>query len=434
MGMRVIRLLFSLCILLLLAGCAGTAMESLYQLPLQSEEHQKLQNAINEVLGTGAEYAAPTSGSSRQSIQLYDIDGDGEKEAIAFFRSSDETKPLKIYIFTQTETGLYETAVIIAEEGNAIHSIEYRDLNGDGTVEVLVGWQISADMQMLSVYQLTDFQKTELLTTDFTKYLLCDLTGSGTDTLVVFRDENSVFFADAYGFAEDGQLLVESVGLSTGVQDISRTIFGRLRGRTPAVFVESAYEDGGLITDILILTDAGLTNVTADDVGVSGGTQRSYAVYTMDINLDGIMETPVSRLLRDALDSGRSFYALEWYSFNSAGKSQLALTTYHNFSDGWYLEIPNQWVDTLALRREDVLSGERALVFSMTDGGQAEDFMTIYMLTGDNRRDRAEQGNRFILFEDDDTIYAAEITRELENGLTRQALQANFSLIVSAWE
>ena len=47
--------------------------------------------AIDEVMAAdGCSYSAPVSGSNQQSVQLVDLDGDGEEEAIVFARTAGE--------------------------------------------------------------------------------------------------------------------------------------------------------------------------------------------------------------------------------------------------------------------------------------------------------------------------------------------------------
>ena len=88
---------------LLLTGCMiSRGVEELYVLPKLPEEYQTLSEQIAAILAGGAEYAAPTAGTNLQSVQLVDLNGDGEEEAVAFFRSNSEEKPLKIYIFQAT--------------------------------------------------------------------------------------------------------------------------------------------------------------------------------------------------------------------------------------------------------------------------------------------------------------------------------------------
>ena len=61
---------------LLLSGCMFTTPEtSLYRLPKLAGEYESLESQIDALLTNGAEYAAPTSGSNLQSVQMIDLGG-----------------------------------------------------------------------------------------------------------------------------------------------------------------------------------------------------------------------------------------------------------------------------------------------------------------------------------------------------------------------
>lgn len=81
-------LLALLCALLTaaLSGCAFNASaEEMYTPPQLPAEYTELQTQIDAILAGGAEYAAPTSGTNIQSVQMVDLDGDAVEEAVAFF-------------------------------------------------------------------------------------------------------------------------------------------------------------------------------------------------------------------------------------------------------------------------------------------------------------------------------------------------------------
>ncbi len=73
----------------MLSGCTIPKLtlnsEDLYSLPTLPAKYTELNTQLNEILESGAEYAAPTSGANIQSVQLVDLDGDGREEAVAFF-------------------------------------------------------------------------------------------------------------------------------------------------------------------------------------------------------------------------------------------------------------------------------------------------------------------------------------------------------------
>lgn len=84
MKKKCIRFLPLLLACLLLGGCFLEPAEGLYAVPKQSEEYYDLQNAIELALPDGAVYAPPVSGDNQQVVQMVDLDGDGEDEAVVY--------------------------------------------------------------------------------------------------------------------------------------------------------------------------------------------------------------------------------------------------------------------------------------------------------------------------------------------------------------
>ena len=99
-----IPVLAALALSMVLSGCGGFSIEfnpeALYALPELPAKYTELNARLNAILEDGAEYAAPASGTDIQPVQLTDLDGDGQQEAVAFFRKAEDERPLKIYIFS----------------------------------------------------------------------------------------------------------------------------------------------------------------------------------------------------------------------------------------------------------------------------------------------------------------------------------------------
>ena len=166
-----------------LSGCGGFRLvfnpEELYALPELPAKYTELNAQLNAILEDGAEYAAPTSGSNIQPVQLTDLDGDGQQEAVAFFRKAEDEKPLKIYIFSAKEDS-YEQSAVIEGSGASVYSVVYTDLDGDGRTEIIVGWRVNAELQALSVYALDAAGPQELLrSVSYVRYASIDLDGDG---------------------------------------------------------------------------------------------------------------------------------------------------------------------------------------------------------------------------------------------------------------
>ncbi|MBQ2220779.1 MAG: hypothetical protein II419_03870, partial [Acidaminococcaceae bacterium] len=139
---------------LLLGGCsAPSSAEELFTLPQLPLEYSDLSRQINALIEQGYEYASPTGGRNIQSVQMVDLDGDGDEEAVAFFRRSTDEKPLKIIVFSANGEK-YERLCTIESSGTAVESVYYQDLTGDKQLEMVVGWRIAADVQTVAAYSV----------------------------------------------------------------------------------------------------------------------------------------------------------------------------------------------------------------------------------------------------------------------------------------
>lgn len=427
--------LICLALVLSSAGCFRITANELYSLPQASKEYLKLQEQINAVLASGAEYAPPIAGPNRQPVQLRDLDGDGVNEAIAFFRFTGD-KPLRLYIMKQ-ENGEYLPANVINGDGAAIESIRYADMDGDGVRELVVGWQMSAALLHMTIYSIKGNQNTLLAGDDYNELNITDLDKDGNPDVIALRLQSTELPGQAAMFSldSDGQVINHSARLSKGLESISHVQNGLLSDGTPALFVEGGHSGGSVITDVITFRNGGLYNITASvSSGVSEDTLRSFAVYCADVNSDGIMEVPFPRLLKSQSDA--KYYVIDWFAYGKYGYKKEVFTTYHDFADGWYLVLPVAWKKDISVRREDSVPGERALIFCRYDDMDAPpvDFLRIYTLSGDNKDERLELPGRNILLEYRDKIYAAEILPAgADNGVTMEIVKSSFRPLNSDW-
>ena len=435
-------LLWPLCLglMLLLTGCMFRAsFEELYEVPRLPDEYTALREQIDGILSSGAEYAAPTSGTNIQSVQLVDLDGDGTEEALAFFRSSSEERPLKIYIFQAVEDS-YEQVALVEGSGTSIHSVAYVDMDGDGIQELIVGWRVNAEYQAVSVYSLRDFELRLLMESLYTQYEVLDFDGDGVQEIVLLRsDTDGEPIAEYYDWA-DGVLQVHSFArLSMTMAELERVDLGALRGGETALFVTGVAEDTQAITDILTYHQDAITNIVRNDVtGVSGEVFRYIDLRPQDIDGDGVTEVPMPVRLPSSGGGDDTYWQVIWRNYNVRGQGEVAITTYHNTADGWYLVLPESWDGQIAVRQYAGVD-ERGIVFSVIGlGGRSyQDFLGIYTITGSSREYKAARNERFVLKRQVDTIYAAAFLDGNEGwqyAIDQEELNQRFRLIVREWD
>ena len=436
---KCVRLLISCLVLVLfLSGCAAHSSEGLYALPRQSDAYYDLQNAIDEVLTPSTSYAGPLTGSNQQSVQLADLDGDGEDEAIVFLKAVGEL-PLKAYVFDRSGES-YVNLAVIEGEGSGFDSVEYAQIDGEPGLEIILGRRLSDQIvQSLAVYACRDGNMVELMTCNYSEFQVADLDSDERRDIFVLRLETQerAGVAELYSWKDDHMERAQEASMSVGAKQIKRVITGSLEGHVPAVFAASTYEEDTIITDIFAFRDAVFCNIaTGGELGVSAQTVRNYNVYATDIDSDGVIELPMPMVLPSYETGEETQWAIDWYSLGTDGSQTMKMTTYHNYPGGWYVELPAQWRDRLSVSRNTDIPGVTAYSVSKWLGydRSPQEIFTIYAFTGENRLRRAESDGRFLLAEKGETAYAASFgTCDWAQNITQEELNAMFHFIYLDW-
>ena len=431
-------LLGGLLLAALCSGCSVRSADELYALPRQSDEYYDLQQAIDLVMPSGTSYAGPLTGSNQQAVQLADLDGDEEDEAIVFVKTSGE-KPLKAYIFDRNGEA-YEKIDVIEGDGSDFDAVEYVQLDDKPGLEILLGRSLSDQiLQSLSAYAYRDGRLVELMSTNYSEFKVVDLDGDDHKDVFVLRLEadERVGVAEIYRYQDGGMERHQEASLSSGAKQIKRILAGYVAQGVPAVFVASSYEEDTIITDIFAYVGQSLRNIAVNgEAGISAQTIRNYNVYATDIDEDGIIELPMPVALPSATAGEETYWMIDWYNLGADGEKKVKMTTYHNYAGSWYLILPDEWHDRISVSRSEEVAGVYGYTFSKWNGydQEPEEIVTIYGFSGDDRLELAQQENRFLLAEKGEIAYAASLgTCDWAQALTHEDLTAMFHFIYLDW-
>ena len=280
-------------------------------------------------------------------------------------------------------------------------------------------------------------QMVELLSTNYSEYRCVDLDEDGRTDLFVLRfdAEQPQGVAELYRWQGDQMEREPEAYLTAGASPVKRIVSGDLMEDVPAVFVASAYEENGLATDVFAFRDGVFRNITAADPGSALSTVRSYYVYATDVDSDGLIELPQILPLPSAAGSEENYSVISWYNLDLQGRSTPKMTTYHSFSGGWFLSLPDRWQNRLCITRSEEVGGVRGYVFSeWKDETHTEPIFTIYAFSGDDRAQLASSDGRFLLAEKGDITYAAQLAAGKWAGeLSEQTLRGMFHFIHIDW-
>lgn len=420
---------------LLLTGCATRTIQEMYSLPKRSVEYDQLQSAI-DIAMAGLEYSAPLSGENQQAVQMADLNGDGTDEYLVFAKGMSD-KPMQILIFSQNEEKI-EITELISSNGTAFDLVEYADIDGKPGLELVVGRQVSEQlMRSAAVYSFASGRAERLMNAGYTKLLTCDLGSSREkEILLIQRGETDTENAVAVLYRYRSKSMTRSMEavLSRPASDIKQVTEGKLQCGTPAVYVSSAVEGSAIRTDILSLKDDKFVRLNVSREEESHvQTLRNYYIYAEDVDHDGIMEIPSLIAMHPITASWNleEQYTIGWYSVDLDGNRIDKCHSFHNFTDGWYLELSNAWADQITVNQ---VGNTYAFYLWDEEFTEATAAFTVYALSGSDRQTQAAVDGRFALYQGESVIYAAKLETDLSRFEIDEAYMINsFHVIRHEW-
>lgn len=396
-------------LLCLLGGCSGLNVEDLYCLPEASEDYYDLQEALEGVLSRSYSYQAPSSGARREPVQLVDLDGDGADEAVAFLRSSQDGT-VAAFIFARKDGSYTQTAVIECP-GSAIGSVEYARMDDSGGQAILITGQVSeAVTQALQVSRYRDGSAETLLTISCGRYSLTDLDGDGAQEILCLADGDTAS-AEYYALREDTLRQAGKVQLSGALSSILDITQGTLDDGGQGLLITTQGSDS-LTTDLLVLEEDTLRSADLESLA-STRQLRGTELYPEDADGDGCVELPRALALKTYQQGDEDQWYVGWYGLSSKGDGMLKSAAYYCSQEGWHLELPEEWVDSLAVREDNETMTSCSLhtvtFYRTGTGSTAQVLLTVYALRGTERQAEAEKRELTILYSDTDVILAVEL-------------------------
>jgi hypothetical protein len=292
-------------------------------------------------------------------------------------------------------------------------------------------------VRSVTVYTFSGGVGTQLLSTNYRKYVTVDLDSDGYTELFVLRSgqtETDNGVAELYSMRDGMMERSNEATLSQPADSLKRILVGKLQDKKTAVYVASTMFDTSLITDVFTQIDDHLTNVSLSKTsGSSDRTLRNYYVYADDMDNDGVVELPQLRIMvpmEGENAAGRSDLIC-WYAMESNSQIHNKLYTYYDSVGGWYLQIDRDLAPKLTVQ---CTANTFDFYLWNSDYTNAEALFSIYLLTGQNREVQIRDAERFVLMTTDTVTYAASLSPAAANyGITQQTLLRNFSLIHRDW-
>ena len=430
-------LLVMLAALLALSGCSLElkSVETLMRPPLTATERE-LEKSIDGILGNNISLRSPTSGSYHSAITLHDLDGDKNDEAIIFYVNNNDVAVIRMCVLKKNSNG-WQSVSDFAGNGSGVYSVDFYDLNKDGSDDMLVSWYLFDDKvnKVLTVYSSSrkgkEVKFSACATEPYNYLCVADVFSTGEKQLVLT-------YTDTAKKTEKTHIRLMSLNADNRVVLLAETpLDDRIISITSVsadkrdvsygtrIFVDALVRDNQLITEILIFDSdkkSFITQIPASNQYDRLVTARSSNLYSYDIDSDGVIEIP----RREALGKNKnadtsSGYMLVWYDYKK-GTFVKERSYIVNVRYNYRIYVPEELSGALSVKSENKNSVWRFL----DEAGKELFSVTVYSIEEWNTNPSASSQ---VLLTSADKVYVCQTQPELGYyGITQTDIARYFSL------
>ncbi len=362
---------------LLFSGCSSfrlaSSVDELISPVSPQGNDAAIQNALSAYTNDGYSLKSPSYGEYTSAYIFYDVDNDGEEEAIVFYEAAKDLGLINMAVIDKTgEKKDWQVIFNLTTEYPEVYSIDFSDLTGDGLPELIVLWDVikNSSSHLFSVYTQkgtvgSGYELTEIdnsLTINY--YITVDLKSSGVNNVLAFTiDSGDSVSASATLYSyQNGREMLGKTKLDGHISSY-KSIKSDVQDGRVFVFADAVKSNGTqMLTEIIMWSDYYNTVVSpfySYDTGVTKKTTRKAKVVSCDINGDGLIEVPIDA----EYDFGHDdVYAVDWCRYEGSVLHHYCYSIVSENS-GYQLVMPEEMLKTI-----EIVPSDNELTFNDADG------------------------------------------------------------------
>lgn len=346
----------ALCLVFSACSLPGVGVTDSLSPPKPSGELYAIQQALETSVGHDVDLVYPSAGKYRSAIITNDINSDGKFEVFSFYSTETDDKTTVMHInYIRWINEKWVSVTDLQVDASGVESVDFVRLDNETTPKILVNWErYSATNKQLSVYSITSGVLSEVTNSDYSVYSTFDFDLDGIFEIVaVYLDtENKTSTATLLALGEKGFSEHSSCKLDPGVTSYFTPVLSKFTDGRQALFID-AVKGTGMITEVLSIdNDGNLYSAlphTANFENVN--SLRASTVRSADFDGDGCIDIPLAKKLPLLnTDDEAGAYMTVWNSFNGSEYTVIGRSII-NYTDGYYINIPESWVDNIAVER-----------------------------------------------------------------------------------
>lgn len=342
----------------LFSGCSsiGVSDADIMRPPKATGEKAEIQNVIEKAAGGDYVLKYPKNGEHRSAIITADLSGNGNEEAIVFYRPSTETTSVNILFISEID-GEWKAVKSFKNQNAEIDRVFISDIDKDNFLELVVGWtSFVPGANQVTYYKLMGNDVSQIALEDtYSEMMLGDITGDGNDDLALLslpNEEKKEHNIVLYGYSQHKFRKIDQISANNNVASYASVKSGKINAETNALFIDGKTANTNEIITSAIYYDQTTKrlkdplNEKLEGGGIANKTLRNATSYCRDIDEDGIMEIPVAEMLTGvtAQEKENISSIIAWKKIDvlTGALSQVARSV-ANYADGYYFILPKSW-------------------------------------------------------------------------------------------
>lgn len=356
--------------------------DSLLSPPLYYEEYEELVNSFNKTVDGETTLCNPKKGNYRSAIIVEDLDSDGNRDALIFYKNNDDMSVARMHYFYLVDDRWISFGDFNGY-GTGIENVVITDMDSDSKSEILVLWNTSgaSSGNILTVYRSDSVTKKfkEISNESCLLSEVVDIDSDGKKDIFLIGQNNiqntKEKVAKAMKLSGGSMVLFGETKLDPNISSYSSVKTEKTSKDSPMrIYVDAVKGEQQMITE-LVYWDKSKSELCApfldSETLTNSMTLRYEQISCSDINNDGIIDIPVQLSVFGKGDNAitvdtENIYLTEWKCLNQSGFTSVAYSLV-NLQDGYMINLDKSEINSLGIR--NYRSQKCWIVYSADESG-----------------------------------------------------------------